>query len=342
MDAFFASIEIARHPELAGKPVIVGGRPDERGVVSTCSYEAREFGVRSAMPLSEAKRRCPDAIFLEGSYSLYREYSEAVIAIFHRLTPLVEVVSIDEAYLDVTAIASSNPIIIAEHLRQTVFEETKLTCSVGIASNKLVAKIASSLAKPNGIYEVPQGKEAIFLAPLPIETIPGVGAKTKVYLNRDGIKTIGDVQRFTMDELINRYGIRGYHFFQEAHGKDLRPVVIEDPPPKSIGAETTFPKDLDDKEELIATLEELLHRCCKRLRGHHMRTKGVTLKLRDSAFQTITRSHGLSSETNRFENIWPTARLLFETSYYRPIPIRLIGISLDRLSSGYWQPTFWD
>lgn len=196
MDAFFASVEIVKNPALRGKPVIVGGRPDRRGVVSTCSYEARKFGVRSAMPVSEAYRLCPHGIFLEGDYSLYREFSEKVFAIFYQKTPYVEVVSIDEAYLDVSEPIASGmtPKDLATSIHQEVFRTTQLTCSIGIAANKLVAKIAAGKAKPNGIFEVIPGTEDAFLAPLPIQSLPGIGTKTQVVLNQEGFLTVADLQ----------------------------------------------------------------------------------------------------------------------------------------------------
>lgn len=240
MDAFFASVEIVLNPELKGKPVIVGGNPDKRGVVSTCSYEARKYGVRSAMSLFEAKKRCPHGIFVEGHFSLYKEYSNTVMEILYAYSPILECVGIDEAYMDVTEMCEEygGAFKMGQLLRQNVFTQTGLTCSVGIGSNKLIAKIASSLGKPNGLYEVPAGKEAEFLGGLPIECLPGVGSKTQVVLNNDGLKIIGDVQGLGMEELIKRYGAYGYYFHFAAFGKDNREVETEDQPPKSIGVET--------------------------------------------------------------------------------------------------------
>lgn len=229
MDAFFASVEILKNPQLKGKPVIVGGDPSKRGVVSTCSYEARKFGVRSAMSLFEAKKRCPHGIFISGSYEDYRTYSDKVMNLLAGLAPKIEIVGIDEAYIDTTEeSAIDGAFKLGQLMRQEVFKETNLTCSVGIGSNKLIAKIASSMAKPNGLFEVPFGLEAQFLQPMPIEKIPGIGTKTQIALNHDGIKTVADLQCLGMQELIDRYGASGYYFHLAAFGRDEREVETED------------------------------------------------------------------------------------------------------------------
>jgi DNA polymerase-4 len=341
MDAFFASIEIVRNPALKGKPVIVGGRPDQRGVVSTCSYEARAFGVRSAMSLSEAKRRCPNGIFLEGSYSLYREYSEKIIEIFHSLTEKVEVVSIDEAYMDVTDTADhyGGALSLAKLLQQIVFKQTQLTCSFGIATNKLVAKVASGKAKPNGIRQVLPGEEAQFLAPLSIEHLPGIGTKTKETFNRAGIQLISDLQEMGMEALIERYGPWGYQLYQSMMGNDNRPVEWGEYVPKSVGAETTFETDLSDCEALRHILKELTAKATRHLRENKMRTRSICLKLRDNTFKTITRSHMLFSDTQDVQIITQESLALFDRVYFGNPPLRLIGISLHKLTDSYWQPT---
>lgn len=344
MDAFFASIEVVRNPLLRGKPVIVGGNPDQRGVVSTCSYEARKFGVRSAMSLFEAKKRCPHGIFIEGNYYVYREYSDTVMNIFQECTPLVEIVSVDEAYMDVTLVAPKygGPRALADLLREIVFRQTGLTCSIGISCNKLVSKIASSMAKPNGSYHVLSGTEADFLAPLPIQSIPGIGIKTQAALNEDGIKTVADLQLFSLQELIDKYGSRGYHFYYEARGFDDRAIISGDSLPKSIGAETTFEKDQTDREHLLETLQELSEKVARRLLKHKMRTRGLSLKLRFSNFETVTRSHTFFTHTQHPATICYEAAQLFESCYEGIRPLRLIGISLEKLTEGYWQPALWD
>lgn len=344
MDAFFASVEVVKDPNLKGKAVIVGGNPDKRGVVSTCSYEARQFGVRSAMSLFEAKKRCPHAIFLEGDFSLYREYSDVVMRLLYTYTPLVEVVSIDEAYLDITKVASEygGAASLGQLIRQTIFQKTRLTCSVGIGSNKLIAKIAASKAKPNGFKLIPSGDEATFLASLPVQTLPGVGTKTQEALNRDGLQTVADLQALGLDLLMQRYGSYGYYLHLAAFGKDSRPVENEDHPPKSVGAETTFEEDQDDVDFLKRSLEDLFNRSYRRLCRHRMRARGVSLKLRFSDFSTITRSLTLDGHTNDRETLLQALFRLFYKNHDGKESLRLIGMSLERLTDSYWQPTFWD
>jgi len=341
MDAFFASVEIVRNPALKGKPVIVGGRPDRRGVVSTCSYEARAYGVRSAMPTSEAYRLCPKGIFLEGNYDLYREYSEKVFNIYYQYTPFVEVVSIDEAYLDMTGAIAAQGISakdLGTTIRQHVFKETQLTCSVGIATNKLVSKIAAAKAKPNGLHEVLPGDEINFLAPLPIQALPGVGSKTQIILNREGYSTIADLQNLPLDDLIRTHGAWGYYYYKACRGEDNRPIVWEDSPPKSIGAETTFEKDQFENNILIEELCELVAKAHRRLRAHKMRSKRINLKIRYNNFKTISRSQTLPTHINDLEEIQRAVIALFNIHYGGNPPLRLIGVSLEQLTDSYWQP----
>lgn len=340
MDAFFASIEIAKNPFLKGKPVIIGGKPNQRGVVSTCSYEARAFGVRSAMSLTEAYRRCPNGIFLDGNYSHYKEYSSKIFDLFYAYTPFVEVVSIDEAYLDVSATLQNELTAksLAEAIREKVFSETKLTCSVGIASNKLVAKVASAKAKPNGLFEVPQGSEAAFLAPLPIQSLPGIGEKTQEVLNREGIQTVADLQAISIDELTYRHGPSGYYYYFASRGEDNRPVDWEFHLPKSIGAETTFEKDQTDINYIVEELKACLYKAYKRLKAHKMRSKRINLKLRHNDFKTITRSHTLPTHIKDFETLQRVTLELFHQNYGGFPALRLIGVSLEQLTDTYWQP----
>lgn len=344
LDAFFASVEVLLNPSLKGKPVIVGGDPSKRGVVSTCSYEARRFGVRSAMSLFEAKKRCPQGIFLEGHFSLYQEYSDRVMAILHQITPNVEIVGIDEAYLDVTACIDQyrSAFKLGQYLRKEVFERTHLTISVGIGSNKLIAKIASGEAKPNGFFEVPAGQEAAFLATLPIESLPGIGVKTQAYLNREGIKNISQIQEMGLDQAVQHYGAHGYWFYMAAIGRDNRPVESHEQPPKSIGAEETFENDINDITHLEEALKELLKRVYKRLRAHRMRTRGLSLKLRFADFTTITRSTTFENHTNDHSFLEEEMLLLFSRVYDGKSPLRLVGVTLEKLTDRYWQPTFWD
>ncbi|MBA3957063.1 MAG: DNA polymerase IV [Parachlamydiaceae bacterium] len=342
MDAFFASIEVVRNPALKGKPVIVGGNPNRRGVVSTCSYEARKFGVHSSMPLKEAQRRCPHGIFIEGSYQIYGEYSAQIMEIFRTLTPFVESISIDEAYIDVTNLISEkeSALDLAKRLQAEVYKQTALTCSIGVATNKLIAKIASGMAKPAKITHVPAGQEMAFLAPLKIQAIPGIGQKTQEHLNADNIVYVRDLQGLGIDYLMDKYGERGYHYFYAACGRDKRPVAWEETLPKSIGAETTFETDQSDREALVQALNYLCAKSWRRLRLYKMRTRGITLKLRNGGFVTITRSQMLFSDTQDLALLQQSALELFDQNF-DGLPIRLIGISYHKLTDQYWQPTLW-
>lgn len=343
MDAFFASVEEAENPSLRGKALIIGGLPGQRGVVSTCSYEARRYGVHSAMSLSEAEKRCPHGIFIPGNHSLYRAYSLKIMQFFYASTPYVEVVSIDEAYLDVTAIVKlyGGATALAKLLKEIILQQTKLTCSVGIASNKLMAKIASSANKPDGLTLIPQGTEALFLESLPVGTIPGIGKKTASAMEADGFNTIAQIQEAGIDRLMQLYGPWGYHCYQTAFGRDDRPVQWEESAPKSIGAEVTFDQNLDDLKVIKETLIRLCQKIWKRLRQNKMRARGITLKLRSAAFHTITRSATFGSHINNLDEISERAISLFESHYASQLPLRLIGISLEKLTDSYWQPTFW-
>ena len=344
MDAFFASVEEAENPSLRGKALIIGGLPGQRGVVSTCSYEARRYGVHSAMSLSEAGKRCPHGIFMPGNYSLYRAYSSKIMEIFCASTPYVEIVSIDEAYLDVTSILHQygGSQTLAKLLKEIILQQTKLTCSVGIASNKLMAKIASSANKPDGLTLIPKGTEALFLGPLPVGTIPGIGKKTALAMETDGFHNIAQVQEAGIDKLMQLYGNWGYHCYQVALGRDDRPVQWEETAPKSIGAEVTFDQNLDDLKAIKETLIQLCQKIWRRLRLNKMRARGITLKLRNAAFHTITRSATFGSHVNDLKEITERAISLFDSHWANQLPLRLVGISLEKLTDSYWQPTFWN
>lgn len=341
MDAFFASVEIALNPSLKGKPVIVAGDPDKRGVVSTCSYEARAYGVHSAMSSAEAKRLCPHGIFLHGNYGLYQEISGQVMELLQEVTYQTEIVSIDEAYMDVTEICKEmTPKNLGSELRKKVFDLTKLTCSIGIATNKLVAKVASSKAKPNGLLEIPPGRESAFFRPMPIGKIPGIGTKTQEFFYQEGIKTIGDLQDISLDEMTYRYGMRGYLFHNASFGRDNRPVCWEEGVPKSVGAETTFETDLETYEELAEKLDYVLEKAYRRLENEGMRAQGLSLKLRNGDFHTITRSMTFPTHTRDFDTLKSKAHHLFRYSWQRE-PLRLIGVTFEKLTDGYWQPLLW-
>lgn len=344
MDAFFASVEVAHNPILAGRAVIIGGSPDKRGVVSTCSYEARKFGVRSAMPMSRAVRLCPHAVFLPGNYQMYKDVSLRVMNILQGFTKKVEVVSIDEAYLDVTDLIKHAELAIplAKAIKESIFRETSLTCSIGIAPNKLIAKIISSRYKPNGLHEVLPGREKEFLAPLPVGAIPGIGKKTQMILAGNSIETIQHLQEMGMEDLITQYGSRGYHYFLTSLGRDNRSVEWEPRTPKSLSAETTFEKDSSELSFLKDILHDLTQRAWERMRKKKMLTKGVSVKIRDSAFNTISRSKIFSSHTSDFKTIGAAINTIFDSAYTKDLQLRLLGVTLEPLTDHYWQPTFWD
>ncbi len=344
MDAFFASIELLRHPYLKGAPLIIGGSAQERGVVSTCSYEAREFGVHSAMSMGEALKRCPHAVVLPVDHTYYRDVSREVMSILRNYCPYTQVVSIDEAYLDMTDIAKYNELAlpIAQAIKHSVLKATSLTCSIGIATNKLVAKIVSSTHKPNGLRQVMQGEEVTFLASLPINVIPGIGQKTQERLKKEGYNHIQDLQQAGMDSLVNTFGQHGYNYYQRAIGRDFRPVDWRSHPPKSISKETTFSRDVDDFSQLEETIDEQISKAVAKLHKHRMRTRGVSIKIRDSSFFTISRSKTFALHTNNEHRIRHALQTLLHESYRDGKAIRLLGVTLELLTNGYWQPTFWD
>lgn len=333
MDAFYAAVEQRDNPTYRGKPVIVGGNPAARGVVSTCSYEARKYGVRSAMPLREAGRRCPHGIFLPVRMRRYQEVSAELMAILHDYTPLVEPISLDEAFLDVTG---SEKLFgpaeeIAREIIDRVESELGLTASVGVAHNKFLAKVASDLQKPHGFVVVDPDKVEAFLAPLPVRRLWGVGPKTLAVLSELGINTIGDLQAVPYERLRYRLGEAAAESLSRlAFGKDERPVVPEREP-KSIGHEVTFAQDTADPNIIEATLLELCDKAARRLRKEALLAKVVTLKLRDAGFKTITRQTTLASPTDLEEIFFENVRSLFAQAKWAGKPLRLVGVSLSGL-----------
>jgi DNA polymerase-4 len=330
MDAFFAAVEQRDHPELRGKPVIVGADPKGgrgRGVVSTASYEARRFGVGSAMPISEAWRRCPHGIYVHPDIEKYARESDRVMEILHRFTDLVEPVSIDEAFLDATgsARAMGTGEDIARRLKAAIREETRLTASVGVASSKLVAKVASDMRKPDGLVVVPPGQEASFLAPLPVRRLWGVGPKMEEALARLGIVTIGDLAAVETGRLERRLGTHGHDLQALARGEDDRDVVSEGEGAKSLGQEHTYGEDTADPERLRATLLQLADAVAARLRAHGLRARTVTLKYRDEDFHTTTHARTLGEATDSGNAVFRVASELFAETH-RAKKVRLLGI----------------
>ena len=332
LDAFFAAVEQRDRPELRGKPVIVGGGgPNDRGVVSTASYEARVFGVRSAMSLREAGRRCPHGIFLPVDGARYQAASKDVMAVLRRFTPLVEPISIDEAFLDVTGsrVLFGDGEAIGRRIKAEVKESVDLTISVGVARTKLVAKVASDLRKPDGLVVVEPGDEAAFLAPLPISRLWGVGEKSAAALREYGVRTIGDLAALPDDLLVRRFGKHGGSLAHRAQGIDDDPVGGRDAA-KSIGHEHTFDVDTSDREVIERTLLGMAEGVAARLRDSGVRASTITVKIRDTTFRTITRQRTLADPTDLTEPIFRTALDLARPEI-RGIRIRLLGVTASGL-----------
>jgi DNA polymerase-4 len=334
LDAFYAAVEVLEHPDLDGKPVLVGGRPEERGVVAAASYPARAFGVRSAMPMAKALRLCPQAIVIPPHHDLYRKYSRRVMEILHQTSPLVEQISIDEAYLDLTdrVAAWEKAVEIARRLQVRVRDETKLSASLGVATNKLVAKVASGRDKPGGLTVVRPGKEAAFLAPLPVRVLWGVGPVTERRLAAMGVKTVGQLAQLDEEELHARFGQRGTDMARQSRGIDERPVVTEHER-KSVSQERTFARDLREKKTLQKQLERLSQGVAEQLRRMELQAGTVAIKLRYADFTTLTRQMKLTAPTDDKEVIYQTARELFKRAWQHGRPVRLLGVAARQLSS---------
>ena len=334
LDAFFVSVEQAENPELKGKPVVVGGRPERRGVIAAASYEARDFGLHAGMPLATASRLCPQAIFIEGNFTKYRQASRKFIAILADFSPFLEPVGLDEAYLDVTGFESLHGSILkmASNIKQRVKDELGLSASVGIASSKVVAKIASELAKPDGLLEVATGEERSFLKPLPVGKLPGIGKKTGQILKGLGIDTIGKLSLIPLSTLKSHFGTFGEALHRLSGGIDDRKV---EPPAeaKSISRETTFAEDTREQPFLEATLRYLSERVGSELRRHGKQARCVTLKLRYADFTTITRRHSLKKATSADQTIFLTGlRLIKRGLSQEKQAVRLIGIGVSSLT----------
>jgi len=334
MDAFFASVEVARDPALAGKPLIIGGAwEDQRGVVSTASYEARKFGVHSAMSLAQAKKLCPQGVYMRGNYEHYREASARVRAILETVTPVVQMASIDEGYLDVTG---SQRIFggdegIATYIKSEIKAQTKLPCTVAISPNKLVSKVASDEGKPNGYVRVAAGEEASFLAPLAVRKLPGAGPQTCAALERLGIRTLGQLASADPGVLERAFGHQTAIGLQRrARGISTSEVEVERAP-KSISRETTFPEDVLEWPQVEQTLAYLTERCMYTLREEGLEAKRVTLKVRYSDFETKTFACTLQEPTAVDAEVIDALRELVAKGKSRRARIRLIGVGLDQL-----------
>jgi nucleotidyltransferase/DNA polymerase involved in DNA repair len=331
MDAFYAAVEQRDRPELRGKPVIVGADPRGgrgRGVVATASYEARVFGVRSALPISQAWKLCPQGVYLPPDMDKYVRVSRDVMAILHRFTDLVEPLSIDEAFLDVTASrrALGDGVTIARNLKDQIRRDTSLTASVGVAASKLVAKVASDMRKPDGLVVVEPGTEESFLAPLPVRRLWGVGPKTEESLARLGVQTIGDLAALAEDRLDRRLGTHGHDLLRLARGLDDRPVVAHGEDAKSVGHEHTFSVDTASTDVLRRTLLALCDQVARRLRHHGLRARTVTLKYRDETFRTLTRARTMPGSTDAGDALFVVVWELFQ-GVHGPRRVRLLGVS---------------
>jgi DNA polymerase-4 len=336
MDAFFVSVELLERPELRGKPVIVGGgSPDQRGVVTSASYEARKFGVHSAMPLRTAGKLCPHGIFLDGHHHKYSEWSDRVATILGKFSPIVEMVSIDEAYLDLagTERLHGPPLAAADKLLRMITSTTGLPCSGGLGSTRLIAKVGSEQAKPRGLVWVAPGSEAQFLAPLPVRKIPGIGEVTERSLLALGLKTVGDLAAIPHHKLQKIFGQWGTALYRKARGGDSYEFVI-DAEPKSISHNHTFGEDTSDTEVLHSMLSHLSQKACKRLREAGLSTRTLTLTIRYQGFDTYTRARTLAAPTNLDSDIFATIQSLFHEHRNLKRKVRLLGVALGSFSQG--------
>lgn len=340
-DAFFAAVEESRDPSLRGKPVIVGG--GERGVVATANYVARRYGVRSAMPLRTARRLCPQGIYIKGHHDLYREYSQRLMAILAEYSPLVEQVSLDEAYVDLTGTERlfGPPVRTARLIQQRVVDELGLTISVGVGANKLMAKVASDHRKPAGFTVVPPGTEADFLSPLPVERLPGVGHSLLEQLHDRGVMTVGDLAQVPSQLLALSFGRWGELLAHRARGEDIRPVVPYDEV-KSISREHTFAEDVSDIGMLESTLVSLTEDVCRRLRRKQLEARTLTVKIRYADFVTHTCSHTLSRPVDVDEVFFREVLALFRKGCRRRYRLRLVGVGLSNLVPRSWQDDLFD
>lgn len=335
MDAFFVSVELLERPELRGRPVVVGGRPDQRGVVSAASYEARKYGIQSAMPLRTAAKLCPHAVFLDGHHAKYSEWSDRIATILAKFSPTVEMVSVDEAYLDLSGTERLHgpPFAAADKLLRTITRTTGLPCSAGLASTRLVAKVASEQAKPRGLVWVAPGREERFLARLPVRKIPGIGEVTERALRAMGIEIVEQIAALPREKLEKVFGQWGDALYRKARGGDSYEFVI-DAEPKSISHNHTFGEDTDDSEVLGALLSHLSQKACKRLREAGLAARTLTLTIRYAGFDTHTRAKTLAEPTCLDSDIYAVLQSLFREHRDMRRKIRLLGVALSGLTHG--------
>lgn len=335
MDAFFVSVELLERPELRGKPVVVGGQKDQRGVVSAASYEARKYGIHSAMPLRTAGRLCPHAVFLDGHHEKYGLWSDRVAAILAKFSPVVEMVSIDEAYLDLagTERLHGPPLAAADKLLRTITQTTSLPCSGGLATTRLTAKVASDQAKPRGLLWIPPGCEARFLAPLSVRKIPGIGEVTEKALRALGIETVEQLAAIPLEKLEKIFGQWGEALYRKSRGGDSYEFVI-DAEPKSISHNHTFGEDTDDVNQMAALLSHLSQKACKRLREAGLAALTLTLTIRYAGFDTYKRAKSLKEPTQLDADIYAVFQELFRKHRDPKRRVRLLGVSLSHFTHG--------
>ncbi len=335
MDAFFVSVELLERPELRGKPVVVGGRPDQRGVVTAASYEARKYGIQSAMPLRTAGRLCPHAIFLDGHHAKYTQWSDRVASILAKFSPVVEMVSIDEAYLDLSGTQRLHgpPFAASDKLLRTITRDTGLPCSGGLAATRLVAKVASDQAKPRGLVWVPAGREEQFLAPLPVRKIPGIGKVTERALRALSIETVEQITALPQEKLEKIFGQWGTALYRKARGGDSYEFVV-DAEPKSISQNHTFNEDTCDPAALSSVLSHLSQKACKRLREAGLAARTLTLTIRYEGFDTHTRSKTLGESSSLDSAINAVFQELLHLHRDRSRRVRLLGTSLSGFTHG--------
>jgi DNA polymerase-4 len=343
LDAFFAAVEALENPELASKPVIVGGRPEERGVVASASYPARAFGVRSAMPTARALTLCPAAVVVPARHGLYRTYSRQVMAILRNTSEQMEQMSIDEAYLDLSEQVSTwdGAIEVAREIQRQVWNEVGLSASLGVATNKLVAKVASDHDKPGGLTVVRPGEEAIFLAPLPVRVLWGIGPVTAEKLAEMGITTVGELARAAEEELRARFGSQGTEMTLRARGIDDRPVVTEHER-KSVSQERTFSRDLTNRDVLKQQLWRMSQGVAEYLEREQAAAGTIAIKLRYADFTTLTRQTSLAVPTADEKEIYRAALTLFERAWQQGRPVRLLGVAARQLSAPVGQLSLWN
>ena len=341
MDAFFAAVEQRDRPELRGRPVVVGADPKGgrgRGVVSTCSYEARRYGIHSAMPISQAFKRCPLAVYLPVDGKKYKRVSEEVFAILETFTPDIEPVSIDEAFLDLSGVwhLHGSPHVAALKIKTAIKTRLDLTASIGVAPVKMLAKIASDFCKPDGLLEILPEKVFDFLWPLPVERLWGVGPKAKQALNGLGVKTVGQLAALDREFLYGRFGEQGLHLWDLANGRDPR-AVQTDEDTKSVSHEYTFDVDTVDHSDINRTLLFLCEKVSRRLRKEGLKGKTISVKVRFTGFKTYTRAHTVSERTNYVDTLYREAQGLVAEFLRRKIPIRLIGVKVSNFADPYVQ-----